>query len=106
MVKALLTEQHSIFGNPWRADQWNITRQGQFVARYGAAKAAEFAKAAGSPVHSLRPPTTTEVRIVEARTYIMTKKIGQQQSSGGGTGGTGGSGGLVGAGSSGDGPPE
>lgn len=50
MVQALHSEAKSIYGNPWREDQWNLTLQGKFVTRYGLAKAEEFAKLAGTKV--------------------------------------------------------
>lgn len=85
MVKTLLSEDKSIYGNPWRADQWNLTTQGAFVARYGEAKAAEFAKAAGSAIGALRP-NEDKSRVVE-RHWIIQKKTG-----GGGIQGSSGSG--------------
>jgi hypothetical protein len=89
MVKALFSEDKSIYGNPWRADQWNLTTQGAFVARYGEAKAAEFAKAAGTSIGALKPKPISE-RDVLVKNFILIKKVG-------GAGGTG---------SSGSGPPS
>lgn len=40
--------------NPWKADQWNLTKQGQIV-REDPAKADRLAKAAGSKVGALKP---------------------------------------------------
>lgn len=41
--------------NPWRADQWNISKQGQLVKVMGLDGAARMAKAAGSYVGATRP---------------------------------------------------
>lgn len=91
MVQALTSEARSIYGNPWREDQWNLTVQGRFVARYGEAKAREFAKAAGTTLGALKPVSAEQAqRLVEVRQFILIKKIG-------GSGGTG---------SSGSGPPS
>ena len=42
--------------NPWSADGWNLTKQGQVVKEHGMARAQEMAKAVGSTVGSTRPP--------------------------------------------------
>lgn len=76
----------STLGNPWLATEFNVTRQGEFFRKYGAARAGQYAELARVANERDRPR-------VEARTFILTRKIG-------------GGGGLVGAGSSGDGPPE
>lgn len=81
----------SRFGNPWSADQWNVTTQGRFLQAYGRRRADQFAALAGTTVGGPRPDGAVRV---ERRTYIITRKIG-------GVGG-----GLVGAGSSGEGPPS
>lgn len=96
--QALTSEAKSIFGNPWRHDQWNITTQGQFINRYGLPKAHEFAKLAGSKVGNTKPTIPGELtRVVEDnRTFIFNKRGG---SGGGDTI-------IVGAGSSGEGPPD
>ncbi len=41
--------------NPWRKENWNLTRQGEVVRALGVAKAGEIAKAAGSFVGATRP---------------------------------------------------
>lgn len=41
--------------NPWTREHWNITAQGQVFAKFGEAKAAEMAKAAGVNVFATRP---------------------------------------------------
>lgn len=94
--QALTSEAKSIFGNPWRHGQWNITTQGQFITRYGPAKADEFAKLAGSKVGSTRPTIPGElVRVIEDnRTFIFNKRGSNTTSTGDGSG------------SSGDGPPS
>lgn len=95
MVKALSSEDKSLYGNPWRPEQWNITTQGAFVVRYGVAKANEFAKAAGVNVGDLRPHDPNKpTRVVEVRNFLLGRRGGTSNSS------------IIGAGSSGDGPPE
>jgi hypothetical protein len=78
MIQVLTSEAKSIFGNPWRPDQWNITTQGKFIARYGKAKADEFAKLAGSMVGATKPTIPSELtRVVhDNRTFIINKRIG------------------------------
>lgn len=93
MAQALLSEKHSIYGNPWRADQWNITMQGQFVLRYGEAKGREFAKAAGVTFGATKPASTGQPVIIH-RNFILNKQIGTVGQSSGGYGWTG------------DGPPD
>ncbi len=41
--------------NPWDADTWNLTAQGQFSLRHGSAMADAFAKIAGTSVGALKP---------------------------------------------------
>jgi hypothetical protein len=41
--------------NPWRKENWNLTRQGEVVRALGVAKAGEIAKAAGSFVGATKP---------------------------------------------------
>lgn len=41
--------------NPWTAEGWNLTKQGQLYKTLGAAKAAEMAKAAGVQIGATRP---------------------------------------------------
>lgn len=99
MSQALTSEAKSIYGNPWRHDQWNITTQGKFVSRYGLPKAEEFAKLAGSKIGNTKPTIPGELSrvITDNRTYIFNRNE---------TGGSGGGGGgIIGAGSSGNGPP-
>ena len=42
--------------NPWSAEHWNMTKQNQFQIKYGAEKAAQMAKAAGTKLGGLKPP--------------------------------------------------
>lgn len=76
MVQALTSETKSIFGNPWRFDQWNITLQGRFVSRYGVEKAAEFAKLAGSKIGNTKPTIPGELvrTIIDNRTFIINRR--------------------------------
>lgn len=41
--------------NPWTAEGWNMTKQGQYLRQYGEAKAAEAAKAAGVTLGATKP---------------------------------------------------
>jgi len=41
--------------NPWAAEHWNITRQGQMVREHGTEKASQMAQAAGSFLGATRP---------------------------------------------------
>lgn len=79
----------SAIGNPWLAAEFNVTRQGEFLKRYGARRAEQF-KSLAQAANALAPKT-------QYRTTIIVRKIGNT---------SGGGGGLIGAGSSGDGPPE
>jgi hypothetical protein len=42
--------------NPWTAEHWNVTAQGQIFKKFGEAKARELAEAAGSQVDAAHPP--------------------------------------------------
>lgn len=77
--------------NPWVAENWNVTRQGEYVKKYGVSVATRTAKLAGSYLGALKPN-------VQARALYNNLVIIQRKSFGGG--------GIIGAGSSGDGPPE
>jgi hypothetical protein len=77
--------------NPWSPDNWNLTAQGEYVKKYGVSVAARKARQAGTMLGALKPrPVST----VLERHWII-------QKNGGGGGGS-----IIGAGSSGDGPPE
>jgi hypothetical protein len=41
--------------NPWKADEWNLTEQGRYVARYGVDAGARLAKSVGSSLGALKP---------------------------------------------------
>lgn len=41
--------------NPWAADTWNMTKQGQFVRQFGMERAGKMAAAAGTTVGGARP---------------------------------------------------
>lgn len=49
--------------NPWAKDNWNMTKQGDFLKKYGTEKATQMAKLAGTTIGGLRPqkapPTPT-----------------------------------------------
>lgn len=42
--------------NPWSAEGWNVTKQGQYHRQFGEAKAAEAAKSVGSFIGATKPP--------------------------------------------------
>ncbi len=42
--------------NPWTADNWNLTKQSEYIAKEGMAKAELMAQVAGSTVTALHPP--------------------------------------------------
>jgi hypothetical protein len=42
--------------NPWTADNWNLTAQGQVVREHGSEKAMQIAKLAGSALGATHPP--------------------------------------------------
>lgn len=84
--------------NPWSPEFWNVTAQGAYVRQYGVAVASRTAKLAGVTLGAVHPKTDEASVLVKQ--YVMIKKIGNTGGSGGGGGG-----GLIGAGSSGNGPP-
>lgn len=78
--------------NPWLPENWNLTKQGEYIRQYGLEVAKGKAKHAGTKIGAPAPrinPTHSTIVIVQRRTIEV-----------GGSGGA-----LVGAGSSGDGPP-
>lgn len=87
-------DMRSKFGNPWSADEWNLTVQGQFVAFYGEERAKVFRRAAGVKLGATKPAV---VVVKDTRTFIYTKRLVTADGTGQG---------IIGAGSSGDGPPE
>lgn len=42
--------------NPWTADNWNLTKQSEYISKEGMAKAEIMAQVAGSSVNALHPP--------------------------------------------------
>jgi hypothetical protein len=42
--------------NPWTRENWNITKQSEYILKEGMAKAEAMATAAGSTVHAIHPP--------------------------------------------------
>lgn len=42
--------------NPWTRDNWNLTKQSEYIQKEGAAKAEAMARAAGSTVNAVHPP--------------------------------------------------
>jgi hypothetical protein len=80
--------------NPWTYENWNLTEQGRFFVAFGLVKCEQLAAAAGTTVGGPKPKPAHEVKVIERHWIIQKKQVG------GGSGG-----GLVGAGSSGSGPP-
>lgn len=87
-----MVDLRSKFGNPWMPDEWNLTTQGQFVKLYGEGRARVFAKVAGTTIGALKPRPMP----LGNRTFILTKRLITTDSVGG----------IIGAGSSGEGPPD
>lgn len=77
--------------NPWLAENWNVTAQGDYVKKYGVSVAVRTAKLAGSYLGALKP-NTPPTALYNNLVIIQRKSFG--------------GGGIIGAGSSGDGPPE
>ena len=42
--------------NPWTADNWNLTKQSEYISKEGMAKAEIMAQVAGSSVTAIHPP--------------------------------------------------
>jgi hypothetical protein len=42
--------------NPWTRDNWNLTKQGEYIQKEGLAKAEAMARAAGSSITAIHPP--------------------------------------------------
>lgn len=87
-------DMRSKLGNPWMPDEWNLTRQGEFIKLYGEGRARVFAKVAKTTLGGLKP---SAMAVGDTRTFIYTKRLVTNDGSGGG---------IIGAGSSGEGPPE
>lgn len=85
--------------NPWSAEHWNLTKQGEYVKKYGLEVAKTKAKQAGTTLTAGRPVQPQRFAPLPRGsnyTVIVQRKGNIVNVSGGG---------LVGAGSSGDGPP-
>ena len=62
--------------NPWLGgDQWNVTKQGEFVRRFGVAAARARAKEAGVELGATKPAEVQPTKIVERRSYIFQKRV-------------------------------
>jgi len=84
--------------NPWSAEHWNLTKQGQYVQKYGIEVAKTKAAQAGASLDGKRPmPQLAFAPIPKSNFTVIVQRKGTPAPVGGG--------GLVGAGSSGDGPP-
>lgn len=86
--------------NPWSAEHWNLTRQGEYVRKYGVDIAKTKAREAGTTFGAMRPAAAfgQYSPLPRGRNFtVIVQHKGANVSSGGG--------GLVGAGSSGDGAP-
>jgi len=69
--------------NPWEGDNWNLTEQGRFIARYGEKIAAAFAKNAGTMIGGLKPRTISQPLKVLIQRRDITTNI--YQTGGGGS---------------------
>lgn len=86
--------------NPWSAEFWNLTRQGEYVRKYGVEVAKTKARQAGAKLGDLRPvvPHFGPYAPLPRSNYtVIVQRKGIAAPVGGG--------GLVGAGSSGNGVP-
>lgn len=63
------------FLNPWDVANWSITAQMRFVKDHGLPTARAYARAAGVELGALRPAPTEPAPKVQARSYIISKKI-------------------------------
>jgi hypothetical protein len=86
--------------NPWSAEFWNLTRQGQYIQKYGVEVAKTKAKQAGAKFGDLKPRAHVGpfAPIPQSNFTVIVQRKGLPAPVGGG--------GLVGAGSSGNGAPE
>jgi hypothetical protein len=86
--------------NPWSAEHWNLTAQGQYVNKYGLEVAKKKARDAGSSIGALQPRIAAVgpyTPIPKSNFTVIVQRRGISAPVGGG--------GLVGAGSSGSGDP-
>lgn len=74
--------------NPWSAEFWNITAQGEYVKTYGLSVAQRTARRAGVAIGALHPAVDPALRTIE-RQWILSRKIATSDGSGGGTAGSG-----------------
>lgn len=74
--------------NPWSAEFWNITAQGEYVKTYGLSVAQRTARQAGVSIGALRPAVDPNIRIVE-RHWVLSRKIATSDGAGGGSSGSG-----------------
>jgi len=79
--------------NPWSAEYWNLTRQGEYIKKYGLEVAKTKAKQARAKIGDLAPRIGPD----NGRYTVIVQHKGLTAPVGGG--------GLVGAGSSGTGEP-
>jgi hypothetical protein len=86
--------------NPWSAEFWNLTRQGQYIKKYGLEVAKTKAKQAGARIGDLKPSATIGPYMPLPRNRNFTVIVQRK-----GIAAPVGGGGLVGAGSSGSGTP-
>jgi len=85
--------------NPWAAEHWNLTQQGAYIKKYGLEVAKTKAKQAGTTVGASKPVQPQRFApLPRSSNYtVIVQRKGSNVVAGGG--------GIVGAGSSGDGPP-
>ena len=65
----------AVTDNPWRADQWNVTRQGEYVRRFGELRARARAAEASSFLGATKPTAEEPRPKVEHHTRIVNKNF-------------------------------
>lgn len=87
--------------NPWSAEHWNLTRQGQYITKYGLEVAKTKAKQAGARIGGPKPAAAVGPFMPLPRNRNFTVIVQHK-----GLAAPVGGGGLIGAGSSGSGAPD
>lgn len=60
--------------NPWSAQFWNLTRQGEYVKKYGVDRARRKAKEAGSIFGATKPPAAVAA-VINKHTVIVQRRF-------------------------------
>lgn len=59
--------------NPWSAEHWNLTRQGEYIKKYGVEVAKTKARQVGATLGAM----PRKVLPFEVRNFILIKKMGE-----------------------------